>query len=299
MTPLYVQTHRRGELRERIERARAMLRCCRLCPRACEVDRLAGEQGTCLLGADAAVASAGPHYGEESPLVGWGGSGTIFLASCNLRCVFCQNFDISQQSVGRTVSPERLGRMMLALQERGCHNVNLVTPSHQVPAILAGLGCAIDGGLRIPLVYNSSGYDAVEALELLEAVVDIYMPDLKTLDRHCAQSYLRAPDYPEAARAALREMHRQVGDLQLDERGVATRGVLLRHLVMPQGLASTRQVLTFVRDELSPRTYVNIMAQWHPAGETHRHPSIDRRLRAAELREALAVAAELGLDRLD
>ncbi|MBW2527753.1 MAG: radical SAM protein [Deltaproteobacteria bacterium] len=299
MVPCYLLTHERGELRERARRAREGLADCQACPRVCRVDRLAGQLGICEVGSEATVASAGPHFGEESPLVGRGGSGTIFLSSCNLRCVFCQNYDISQDDRGRRVSAATLGRMMLELQGLGCHNINFVTPSHQVAAILAGLCEAIEGGLTVPLVYNTSGYDSVETLQLLDGVVDIYMPDLKTLDPECARRYLRAEDYPGVVRAALKEMFRQVGDLETDEEGIAVRGILLRHLVMPGGLASTEQALTFVRDELSPNTYVNIMAQWRPAGETAAHPAIDRPLQRGEYAEALAIAERVGVHRLD
>jgi putative pyruvate formate lyase activating enzyme len=263
------------------------------------VDRTAGERGICQTRAGAEIASAGPHFGEEDPLVGQGGSGTIFLASCNLRCVFCQNYDISQQERGDPVGPEALARAMLELQAMGCHNINFVTPSHQVPAILAALPLAIAAGLRVPLVYNTSGYDSVTTLRLLDGVFDIYMPDLKTLDERCAGEYLRAEDYPVVVRAALREMHRQVGDLEIDERGVALRGILLRHLVMPAGLAATRRALELVRDELSPNTYVNLMAQWHPAGECARFAEIDRCLTADEHREAFDIARQVGIERLD
>jgi putative pyruvate formate lyase activating enzyme len=299
MTPSYIALHERGELASRAAEARTILEDCTLCPRRCGVNRLEGEEGLCLVGAEAEVASAGPHFGEESPLVGTGGSGTIFLSSCNLRCVFCQNFDISQESRGRVVAGETLGRMMTALQVQGCHNINFVTPTHQVPAILAGLVHAVDAGLSVPLVYNSSGYDSVETLRLLDGIFDIYMPDLKTLDGAVAESYMNAPDYPDVVREALREMHRQAGDLRIDQRGLATRGILLRHLVMPEGKAATREALTFLRDEISPRTYVNVMAQWRPAGETASFPEIDRAITGSEYEEALAIAEEVGMKRLD
>jgi putative pyruvate formate lyase activating enzyme len=299
MTPCYLEAHAQGVLRERIERAEAALRACALGPRACGVARAAGEQGHCLVGAAAEIASAGPHHGEEAPLVGRGGSGTIFLASCNLRCVFCQNYDISQQERGQLVSARVLGELMVRLQEHGCHNINFVTPSHQVPAILAALPFAIERGLTVPLVYNTSGYDSLATLALSDGIFDIYLPDLKTLDEACARRYLRAADYPEVVKAALREMHRQVGNLVLDADGIATRGILLRHLVMPAGLAATRAALCFVRDELSPDTYMNIMAQYHPAGETAQHPAIDRPVTRAEHQHALDLAAEVGVTRLD
>ena len=299
MPPSYLETYRTGELAKRAQRALDILRDCTLCPRACKVDRVVGEEGTCLVGPAAEVASFGPHFGEESPLVGRGGSGTIFLSSCNLRCVFCQNYDISQEMRGRILSADELAGTMLGLQRAGCHNINFVTPTHQVPAILAGLVVAIEGGLEVPLVYNSSGYDSVKTLKLLEDVFDIYMPDLKTLDERTAEVHLRAPDYPKVVRAALREMHRQVGDLEIDHLGLATRGIVLRHLVMPNGLAATREALTFLHDEISPNTYLNIMAQWHPAGETVDYPEIDRRVTSDEYQRALDIAADVGMNRLD
>jgi putative pyruvate formate lyase activating enzyme len=291
--------HERGELVGRAEKARALLAECTLCPRKCRVNRLEGEEGYCLVGAEAEVASVGPHFGEEAPLVGSNGSGTIFLSSCNLRCCFCQNFDISQQQRGRTLTPRALGKLMVDLQVSGCHNINFVTPTHQLPAILEGLIQAVDGGLSVPLVYNSSGYDSVDSLKLLDGIFDIYMPDLKTLSSEVAEKYMNAPDYPEAVKAALKEMHRQVGDLALNSRGIAMRGILLRHLVMPEGKATTREAMTFLRDEISPNTYVNIMAQYRPAGESSNFPEIDRAITGSEYQEALAIAAEVGMARLD
>jgi putative pyruvate formate lyase activating enzyme len=299
MTPSYIALHERGELAERAEKARAILEECTLCPRQCGVNRLEGEEGHCLVGAEAEVASAGPHFGEEDPLVGRNGSGTIFMSSCNLRCAFCQNFDISQQERGQRISAQQLGRLMTGLQLGGCHNINFVTPTHQVPAILDGLIQAVEAGLSVPLVYNSSGYDSVESLELLDGVFDIYMPDLKTLSEEVAERYMNAPNYPDAVKAALREMHRQVGDLVLDSRGIAIRGILLRHLVMPEGKATTREAMTFLRDEISADTYVNIMAQYRPCGESADFPEIDRAITGGEYQQALAIAAEVGMKRLD
>jgi putative pyruvate formate lyase activating enzyme len=299
MTPAYIALHERGELTDRAEKARAMLEECTLCPRQCGVNRLVGEQGYCLVGPEAEVASVAPHFGEEDPLVGSNGSGTIFLSSCNLRCAFCQNFDISQQHRGRTLTPAALGKLMIDLQVSGCHNINFVTPTHQLPAILEGLLHAVDAGLSVPLVYNSSGYDSVETLKLLEGIFDIYMPDLKTLSSEVAEKYMNAPDYPQAVKAALKEMHRQVGDLVLNSRGIAMRGMLLRHLVMPEGKATTREVLTFLHDEISADAYVNIMAQYRPAGESSNFPEIDRAITGTEYQEALAIAAEVGMERLD
>ncbi len=245
------------------------------------------------------VSSFNPHFGEEAPLVGWGGSGTIFLTSCNLRCVFCQNYEISHRMEGEEVEAKDLAAMMVRLQAMGCHNINFVTPTHQVPQILEALALAVPGGLRVPLVYNCGGYEAVPTLRLLDGIVDIYMPDFKFADPGPAATYADAPDYPEVAKAAMREMHRQVGDLVLDQRGVARRGLLVRHLVMPGGLAGTRAVMRFLAQEISRNTYVNIMAQYRPCGLAHQYPAIHRGITAAEYREAVAAAMAEGIHRLD
>ncbi len=297
--PAYLALHERGELAERAALAIAGLARCRGCPRRCEANRLAGETGECATGRQARVASYGPHHGEEDVLSGWDGSGTIFFGQCNLHCVFCQNFDISHGADVPAIPASRLAATMLELQERGCHNVNLVTPSHVVPQILEALPLAIARGLRLPLVYNTSGYDAVETLRLLDGVVDVYMPDLKVWESAAARRYLGAEDYPEAARAALREMHRQVGDLRLDERGLARRGLLVRHLVMPGGVAGTGPALAFLASALSPDTYVNLMAQYRPAGRVSpaTYGEIARRVSAEELAEARAAARASGLHR--
>jgi putative pyruvate formate lyase activating enzyme len=252
-----------------------------------------------LTGRYAVVSSCFPHFGEENCLRGWRGSGTIFFANCNLKCVFCQNFDISQRQSGTVVSPEQLAAMMLELQRQGCHNINFVTPEHVVPQILEALPLAIGGGLEIPLVYNTSGYDAMESLRLLDGVVDIYMPDFKYWDGAKAKRFSKAEDYPEAAREGLREMHRQVGDLVTDERGIARRGILLRHLVMPGEVAGTREVMRFIAKEISPNTYVNLMDQYHPAFKTDRYPEIDRPLTEEEYKQAWEVARREGIRRLD
>jgi putative pyruvate formate lyase activating enzyme len=245
------------------------------------------------------VSSFSPHFGEEEPLVGRGGSGTIFLTSCNLRCVFCQNYDISHRMEGEEVEAKDLAAMMLRLQALGCHNINFVTPTHQVPQILEALALAAGQGLRLPLVYNCGGYEAVATLRLLDGIVDIYMPDFKFADSEAAATYADAPDYPDVARAAIREMHRQVGDLVLDEHGIAQRGLLVRHLVMPNGLAGTRKVMRFLAQEISRNTYVNVMAQYRPCGLAHRHPAIARGITATEYREAVEAALEEGIHRLD
>jgi putative pyruvate formate lyase activating enzyme len=293
--------YRRGELKERVARALELLGPCSVCPRRCRVDRLADRFGVCKVGRYAVVSSYFAHHGEEDCLRGWRGSGTIFFCGCNLRCVFCQNFDISWQLQGVPVSPARLARMMLELQAAGCHNINFVTPEHVVPQIVEALPLAIEGGLRLPLVYNTGGYDSLESLELLDGLIDIYMPDFKYWDAAMARRYSRVPDYPEVARRALKEMHRQVGDLVLDARGVARRGLLVRHLLMPDNVAGTEEVMNWLVRELSPHTYVNIMAQYHPAGRVswQEFPEINRRPTRAEYAQAVTAARRAGLTRLD
>lgn len=297
--PVYLETYRQGLLGERIAAAYDILLQCDLCPHRCLVDRRHGERGICRTGDRPIVASYGPHFGEEDPLVGQHGSGTIFFSNCNLYCIFCQNWEISHGGEGEEISTEDLGAIMLYLQKRNCHNINFVTPSHQVPMILEALGHAIGGGLRVPLVYNCGGYDAVETLKLLDGIIDIYMPDFKFWDPEVAAQLTTASDYPEVARAALKEMHRQVGDLVLDERGVARRGLLVRHLVLPDGLAGTREIMKFLAEEISPNTYVNVMGQYRPCGRAHEHPSLRRFLTGMEHVEAQQMAREAGLTRLD
>jgi putative pyruvate formate lyase activating enzyme len=298
--PAYLALHRSGELAVRARLALDRLASCDLCARYCRVDRLAGTRGAvCRTGRRARVASYGPHHGEERPLSGRRGSGTIFFAWCSLRCVFCQNWEISQEGEGLEVGAEDLAAMMLELQAAGCHNVNLVTPSHVVAQVLEAVAIAAEAGLRIPLVYNTGGYDSPEALALLDGVVDVYMPDLKYGSSEVARRYSHVPDYVEVNHRAVREMHRQVGDLVLDERGVAVRGLLVRHLVLPGDLAGTEEVLAFVASELSPDTYLNLMAQYRPCHRAEEHQPLDRRPTTAELLRAREVAARLGLHRLD
>ena len=295
----YVHTHRAGLFPERIEKAFALFASCTLCPRRCRVNRLNGELGTCRAGCLPEVSSYSPHFGEERPLVGLHGSGTIFLTHCNLRCSFCQNYSLSHLGEGREVSFERMARMMMELQDLGCHNINFVTPTHYVPQILRALPEAIDLGLRVPLVYNSSGYDSVAALKLLDGIFDIYMPDFKFARSGPAEEYCQAADYPEVARSAITEMHRQVGDLVLDERGIARRGLLVRHLVLPEGLAGTDEVVRFLAAEISPNTYVNIMDQYFPCGDIAPRSPLGRRITGEEFEEALDKARTAGLTRLD
>lgn len=284
-------SRRAGALRER-------LRACDLCPRRCGVDRTRGELGVCRTGAQAVVSSFGPHFGEESPLVGRGGSGTIFLTHCNLECVFCQNYDISQLEEGQAVSGSELAGMMLELQRQGCHNINWVTPTHQVAALLEGLRIAADEGLRLPIVYNSGGYESVDALRQLAGIVDIYMPDVKYSDDAVGKRLSGVTDYWEQCQKVLAEMHRQVGDLVLDDAKVARRGLLVRHLVLPEGLAGTEAVMQLVAG-LSPNTYVNVMAQYRPAYRAAEIPELARPLRASEYAAAVAAARRAGLRRLD
>jgi len=282
-----------------VARAKAVLEECCLCPRHCGVNRLAGESGKCRVTSQVAVSSYGPHFGEEAPLVGRHGSGAIFFAYCNLQCIFCQNYTISHFGEGSVVGNEELARMMLSLQLSGCHNVNLVSPTHAVPYILEALELAVSGGLHLPLVYNSGGYDSVETLKLLDGVVDIYMPDMKYSDEKTAERFSGVKNYPEVNRAAVKEMHRQVGDLQIDEQGVAQRGLLVRHLVLPDGLAGTEAVVRFLAQEVSTNTYLNVMAQYHPCYQAFDIPQLARPVSREEFNEAVDLARQQGLHRLD
>lgn len=297
--PSYLALHESGELARRSEEAVASLASCAVCPRNCGVNRLEDRAQVCNTGRLARVSSFFPHLGEEDCLRGWQGSGTIFFSFCNLGCVFCQNHDISQGGEGREVTREELAVMMLELQRVGCHNVNFVTPEHVVPQVLEALPLAIEHGLRLPIVYNTSAYDSLESLRWLDGVVDIYMPDFKLWRRESARRYLRAKDYPEVARRVLREMHRQVGPLEIDARGLARRGVLVRHLVMPGLLEESAEIFRFLHDELSPECWVNVMGQYRPDFETAKHPEIDRRPTAEEMRTARRLFREAGLHRLD
>jgi len=285
------------ELQDRATEALSRLACCDICPRCCAVDRLSDQRGFCRTGRLAGVASYTQHFGEEECLVGQGGSGTIFFSGCNLSCVFCQNYDISQQDAGREVSAEELARMMLALQDCGCHNINFVTPTHVVPQILEALILAREGGLHLPLVYNSGGYESIETLHLLEGVIDIYMPDAKYGQDGPALKYSAAPDYVERMKAALKEMHSQVGDLVLDEAGIARRGLLVRHLVLPECAAGMEEVVRFLSQEISKNTYLNVMSQYHPPYHACRFPELCRPISAREYAQAIALATEAGLTR--
>ena len=285
------------DIAARAHQALACLASCDICPRRCGINRLQDERGFCRSGRLASVASYTPHFGEEAPLVGSAGSGTIFFSGCNLSCVFCQNYDISQQDSGREVSAAALAGMMLALQRQGCHNINFVTPTHVVPQILEALVLAREEGLHVPLVYNSGGYDSVETLRLLEGIFDIYLPDAKYGSDEPALKYSRAPGYTAVMKAALREMHRQVGDLVMDEDGIAVRGLLVRHLVLPAGAAGTTEVVRFLFREISPNTYLNVMAQYHPEYNACRFPELCRPITGREYADALRQAGEAGLTR--
>lgn len=296
---VYIKIYKEGLLLDRIEKALQMLENCTICPRNCKVNRLKGEKGTCEGGYLPKISSYSPHFGEERPLVGFHGSGTIFLAHCNLGCIFCQNYSISHLGEGREVSFDRLSSMMIELQKLGCHNINFVTPTHYVPQILKALAKAIEMGLSVPLVYNTGGYDSVKTLRLLDGIFDIYMPDFKYTISDVAKQYSQAPDYPEVAKLGLKEMHRQVGDLVIDERGIALRGLLVRHLVLPQGMAGTQEAMRFIASRISKNTYVNIMDQYYPCGEISHDSPLARRITKQEYEEAIAAAKEEGITRLD
>ena len=299
--PAYLRLYESGELAERVDRAVLALRSREVCPRDCRVNRLEDRFAVCKTGRHAVVASYFPHFGEEDCLRGYKGSGTIFFSGCNLRCVFCQNFDVSWRLQGAPAPPARLATMMLELQAQGCHNINFVTPEHVVPQIIEALPLAIEGGLRLPIVYNTSAYDSMESLELMDGIVDIYMPDFKYWDPEMARKYSKVADYPEVARRTVKEMHRQVGELVMGENGLAKRGLIVRHLIMPGNIAGTREVIRWIAGELSPTTYVNVMAQYYPAGKVSRadYEEINRRVTACEYEEALGEAWRAGLLRLD
>jgi len=297
--PSYIETFKKGLLEEKVRKAHNLLKSCVLCPRKCGVDRKSGETGFCKTGRLAWVSSYNPHFGEEDPLVGTHGSGTIFFTHCNLLCLFCQNFEISHQGYGRELSDDELAAMMLELQQQGCHNINFVTPSHVVPQILSALEIAVPQGFHVPLVFNTGGYDRVETLKLLEGVFDIYMPDFKFWDPQIAEDACEAADYPQVTCRALLEMHRQVGDLVLDEDGLAKRGLLIRHLVLPGGLAGTREIMRFIARRISPDSYVNIMSQYRPCGRAAQVQGLDARLSVKDYQMALQAAKEAGITRLD
>ena len=293
--PGYIKLEHEGELAKREKALWSMLEACKLCPRECGVNRLKGQAGVCSEKDSFKVASFGPHYGEERPLVGTGGSGTIFFSNCNLLCVYCQNWGIAHRGDGRERSHEQLARMMIALQKRGCHNINLVTPTHILPHIVKGLRLAVGMGLNLPIVYNTGGYDKAEVLKLLDGIVDIYMPDCKYQETKPSARYSRgASDYPKVAAAALKEMNRQVGDLRI-VKGIAVRGLLIRHLVLPHGLAGTEKFVKWVASELGKNTAVNVMGQYRPMHKASDYPLISRAVTPKEYQEALKLAKKAGL----
>jgi putative pyruvate formate lyase activating enzyme len=298
-TPRYIQSHQSSLLKAKAHQAQSMLKNCTLCPRKCAVDRTSGETGFCRTSRKAVVASYNAHFGEEAPLVGENGSGTIFFSNCNLLCIFCQNYEISHKGEGQEVSDAQLADMMLELQSAGCHNINFVTPSHVIAPILSALTIAAEKGLRIPLVYNSGGYDSVDTLKILDGVIDIYMPDFKFWHASIARRTCDAPDYPQVAQQALLEMHRQVGDLTIDPSGLAQTGLLVRHLVLPGDVAGTREIMHFIASRLSTNTYVNIMAQYRPCGRAAQVEALRRSISSEEYRQALQIAQQEGITRLD
>jgi putative pyruvate formate lyase activating enzyme len=296
----YVKLLRTGELQRRAEEAHAILEECRLCGRECGVNRLETTKGAgCRTGVKGVVSSFNAHFGEEDPLVGQHGSGTIFFANCNLKCQFCQNYEISQLGEGREVEAHELAAMMLQLQGRGCHNINFVSPTHIVPHILEALLIATEKGLRVPLVYNTGGFDSSEALHLMDGIIDIYMPDMKYADPDVGRKFSKVQDYPSVNQAGIKEMHRQVGDLTTDDRGIALRGLLIRHLVLPNGLAGTEEIVQFLAQDVSRETYLNVMGQYRPTYKAHQYPEINRHPSPEELEGAVTLALDAGLTRLD
>ena len=295
--PSYLKTYQSGELQNKIKKLSQILNHCSLCPRSCGVNRLRGEVGYCKAGAELKVASAFPHFGEEHPLVAKRGSGTIFLSHCNLLCMFCQNYEISHLGEGKTVTSGDFARIMIYLQSQGCHNINFVTPTHYVPQIMAALPAAIEMGLNIPIVYNCGGYESIEVIKLLEGIVDIYMPDIKFSDSKKARKYANAPNYFRVTKLVLKEMHRQVGVLKIDEKGIAFRGLLIRHLVMPDDVDGSEKILTFIAKELSTESYVNIMAQYRPCYNALYDANISRPITENEYHKVIHFAREIGLKR--
>jgi putative pyruvate formate lyase activating enzyme len=298
-TSAYLATHEKGRFPEIIHAAYRKLASCSICPRECGVDRTQDEKGFCDSGHLPEVSSYSPHFGEESPLVGQHGSGTIFLTHCNLGCLFCQNYSISHSGDGTKISILQLAKIMVGLQNRGCHNINFVSPTHFVPQILKALPQAIEMGLTVPLVYNTGGYDSVETLRLCDGVFDIYMPDIKYSHAEISEKYSQAHDYPVTAKKAVEEMFRQVGDLQQDKNGVAQRGLLVRHLVLPDGLAGTQDIMRFLAKKISTNTYVNIMDQYHPCGHIPIGSPLNRTITSEEYAQAIAIAKNEGITRLD
>lgn len=297
MLPLYLENLTLTELHQRAETLHQLLTECRICPNECLARRTNGETGECHSTDEVFISSVGPHFGEEPPLVGTNGSGTIFFTNCNLSCEFCQNYDISHLGRGEKVSTTELAGAMLRLQQRGCHNINLVTPTHFTPQIVDALILAIEKGLELPVVYNCGGYESVVTLKLLEDIIDIYMPDIKYSIDENAVKYSGVQNYCETVKAAVKEMHRQVGDLKISKRGIAQRGLLVRHLVLPNDIAGSKAVIDFIADEISKETYLNIMDQYHPTYHAYKYPKLNRRITVSEYKEVFDYATEKGLRR--
>ncbi len=296
--PAYIEAYKRGDLERKIEQAFNALHSCTLCPRQCKVDRSSRQRGICKTGIQAKVASYQPHFGEEKVLVGSGGSGTIFFSNCNLMCNFCQNFDISHSGQGEEVTDTQLANMMIWLQNYGCHNINLVTPSHIVPQILSALKISIENGLSIPLVYNTSSYDSVFTIKLLDGIIDIYMPDFKFMDPIQSELNMNASDYPEIAKRAILEMYRQVGDLVVDSKGIAQRGLIVRHLLMPGNTNGAKEIFEFISNSVSRNTFTNILKQYQPLGTASQIPQINKRITDIEFNQSLELARLSGLHRI-
>lgn len=296
MEPSYLKLYESGELERRVEKLYKLLESCKLCPRKCGKNRLAGEKGYCKSGKELVISSYNPHFGEEEPLVGRGGSGTIFLTNCNLGCLYCQNYDISHLGIGKETSVERVAEMMIELQNMGCCNINFVTPTHFAPQLVKAIKVGVEKGLRLPIVWNCGGYENVDVIRLLDGIVDIYMPDMKYGSSKPAKRYSDTPDYFERCKEAVKEMHRQVGDLKLDG-GIAYRGLLIRHLVLPNGLAGSEEILKFVAREISKNSYVNVMSQYRPEGEAYKYPELNRPIIREEFMKVVSIARELGLTR--
>jgi len=295
MPSAYLESYNNGKLNNIIDKTFKMLESCCICPRICKVNRLNDKKGFCRISLKPKVCSFMPHHGEEPPISGQRGSGTIFFSGCNMACVYCQNYEFSQLDEGREVGFEELATFMLQLQGMGCHNINLVTPTHVMPQILESLKLAIPKGLKIPLVYNTGGYECLKMIKLLETIVDIYLADMRYADNDMAVKYSSAPDYPKFNQAALKEMHRQVGVAKIDNEGIITRGVIIRHLILPNNVSGTDKIMRFIKDELSKDTYISLMSQYFPCYKANQFPEISRRITYQEYEVALASMEKYGL----
>lgn len=295
--PSYIKLHSSGELSESIRKLYGLMKECKLCPRKCLAKRFEGDYGVCRSTNQLLVSSLSAHYGEESPLVGWNGSGTIFFTNCNLWCLYCQNYDISHLRHGEVITINQLAEAMLSLQQLGCHNINFVTPTHFVPQIIDAVGIAVEKGLNVPLVYNCGGYESVETLKLLDGIIDIYMPDLKYSDNQNSYKYSGAKNYWDVVQPAIIEMHKQVGDLKMNPFGIAERGLLIRHLILPNDIAGSKKILDFIVNKVCVDSYVNIMDQYHPAFKAYRYPELSRNITLDEYNEVINYAESIGLHR--